>query len=333
VDNLRAADVVTADGVLRNASDEENSDLFWAIRGGGGNFGVVTSFDFALHPVGPEIVAGLIVHPFDHARTLLGRYRDAMAAAPDDLAAWVVLRKAPPLPFLPAEVHGREVVVLAVCYSGDSAGADAALRPLRTIGTPHADVVGPAPYAAFQRAFDPLLAPGARNYWKTHNFTSLDDDIIDLVVDRAGRLPGPQSEIFLAHLGGAVSRRPDDATAYAGRAAQFVMNVHARWEDAGADETFVSWAREVYAATARFATAGAYVNFLTGDEQDRVRSAYGANYDRLAAVKSKYDPDNFFRVNQNIVPAATSVGPESPLRPVPSSTPRPRADVEAPPPA
>src|SRR4051812_5780298 len=238
VDNLRSADVVTADGVLRRASDEENSDLFWAIRGGGGNFGVVTSFDFALHPLGPMVVAGLIVHPFDDARTLLARYRDVAAAAPDELSVWVVMRKAPPLPFLPTDVHGKEVVVLAVCYTGDPTNADRVLQPLRAIGKPHADVVGPAPYAAFQKAFDPLLAPGARNYWKSHNFMTLDDQLIDVLVARAEHLPGPMSEVFIAQLGGAVSRRPDDATAYAGRAAPFVMNVHARWEDAGADEAF-----------------------------------------------------------------------------------------------
>jgi FAD/FMN-containing dehydrogenase len=312
VDNLRSADVVTADGELVKATDEENSDLFWALRGGGGNFGVVTSFEYALHPVGPEVIAGLIVHPFDDAAGLLRRYRDVVTAAPDALTAWVVMRKAPPLPFLAQSVHGKEVVVIAVCYTGDPAGAEKALRPLREIGTPHADVVGPTPYVGFQAAFDPLLAPGARNYWKTHNFLTLDDGLIDAVVNQVGRLPGPMSEIFLAHLGGAVSRRPEDATAYAGRGAQFVMNVHARWDDRGVDADFIGWAREVYAATAPFASAGAYVNFLTQDEQDRVRVAYGSNYGRLAAVKAKYDPHNLFRVNQNILPEGASTGRAAP---------------------
>lgn len=304
IDNLRAVQVVTADGDLLNASERENSDLFWALRGGGGNFGIATRFDYALHPVGPTVHAGLIVHPFDDAATLLRRYRDVMAAAPDRLSAWVVMRKAPPLPFLPESVHGREVVVIATCFSGPHAEADEALRPLRAIGQPIADVVAPTPYVAFQSAFDPLLTPGARNYWKTHNFSTLHDGLIDRVVEQVRALPGPLSEIFLAHLGGAVSRRSDEATAYSGRDAQFVMNVHGRWESPDEDDRFVGWARDVHKATAPFASAGAYVNFLTSDEQDRVRAAYGANYERLAAIKAKYDGDNFFRTNQNIVPAA-----------------------------
>jgi FAD/FMN-containing dehydrogenase len=303
VDNLISADVVTADGAFVTASEQENSDLFWALRGGGGNFGVVTSFEYQLHRAGPEVLAGLIIHPFADAAELLRRYRDVVQAAPDALTAWVVLRKAPPLPFLPESVHGQEVVVLAVCYAGDLTAGERAMRPLRGIGTPHADVVGPTPYLGFQAAFDPLLAPGARNYWKTRNFATLDDDLIDVLVAKIGDLPGPQSEIFLAHLGGAVSRKPDDATAYTGRAAQFVMNVHARWDDDGMDGNFITWARDVYAATASYAAEGAYVNFLTQDEQSRVKDAYGANYDRLATIKAKYDPTNVFRVNQNIAPA------------------------------
>jgi FAD/FMN-containing dehydrogenase len=304
VDNLLSADVVTADGAFVTASEQENSDLFWALRGGGGNFGVVTSFEFGLHRTGPQVLAGLIVHPFTHAAELLRRYRDVMHAAPDALSAWVVLRKAPPLPFLPESVHGQEVVVIAVCHVGDFDAGERALRPLRGIGIPHADVVGPTSYLGFQTAFDPLLAPGARNYWKTHNFTTLDDELIDTIVAKVADLPGPLSEIFLAHLGGAVSRRPDDATAYMGRGAQFVMNVHARWDDDDMDVNFISWARDVHAATAPYAAGGAYVNFLTQEEQGRVRDAYGSNYERLAAIKAKYDPSNVFRVNQNIAPAA-----------------------------
>lgn len=306
VDNLLEADVVTADGTLLEASEQQNTDLFWAIRGGGGNFGIVTSFEYNLHEVGPEVMAGLIVHPADDAAGLLRRYRDVTRTAPETVTAWVVLRKAPPLPFLPASVHGQEVVVIAVCYSGPMADGERVLRPLRSIGKPHADVVGPAPYVGFQSAFDPLLTPGSRNYWKTNNFTALGDELIDVVVEQFRRLPGPQSEIFLAHLGGAVSNRPDDSTAYTGRSAQFVMNAHARWDDAADDGSFTGWARATFAATAPYAAAGAYVNFLTQDEQDRVQSAYGPNFERLAAVKARYDPDNMFRVNQNIAPAVAA---------------------------
>ena len=304
IDNLRAVQVVTADGDLLNASERENSDLFWALRGGGGNFGVVTRFDYTLHPVGPTVQAGLIVHPFDDAATLLRRYRDVMAEAPERLSAWVVLRKAPPLPFLPEAVHGREVLVIATCFSGPNTEAEEALRPLRAIGQPIADVIAPTPYVAFQSTFDPLLTPGARNYWKTHNFSTLHDELIDQVVEQVRQLPGPMCELFLANLGGVVSRRSDDATAYSGRDAQFVMNVHGRWESPDEDERVVGWARAVHQATAPFASGGAYVNFLTADEQERVRAAYGTNYERLAAIKAKYDGDNFFRTNQNIVPAA-----------------------------
>jgi FAD/FMN-containing dehydrogenase len=324
VDNLRSVDVVTADGTLLTANEQENADLFWALRGGGGNFGVVTSFELGLHPVGPEVLAGLIVHPFDDAANLLRRYRDAMADAPDALSAWVVMRQAPPLPFLPEAVHGREVVVIAVCYAGSMADGERALRPLRAIGTPHADVVGPSPYAGFQAAFDPLLTPGARNYWKTHNFADLHDPLIDVVVEQVRHLPGPMCEIFLAQLGGAVSRKPEESTSYAGRAARFVMNVHARWEDAATDDRYVRWARDVYAATAPHASAGAYVNFMTQDEQDRVRAAYGTNYDRLASVKAKYDPDNVFRTNQNIAPAPAVAGPPASAAGTPAGA-QPRA--------
>jgi len=310
VDNLRAADVVTAAGELVPASTAENSDLFWAIRGGGGNFGVVTSFEYELHPVGPEVLAGVIVHPFDPTGDLLRRYRDAMEAAPDELTAWVVMRKAPPLPFLPEAVHGTPVVIIPTLYAGDPEEGQRALAPLRAIGTPHADVIGPTPYVGFQTAFDPLLTPGARNYWKTHNFATLYDGLIDTLVEHVRGLPGPQCEIFLAKLGGAVSRLPDDATAYVGRDAQFVMNVHGRWNDASEDARIVDWARQVYQDTLPYAAAGAYVNFMTEDEGERVRAAYGPNYDRLAAIKAKYDPTNLFRSNQNIRPRPATTGPQ-----------------------
>ena len=303
VDNLRAADVVTADGALVTASEHENADLFWAIRGGGGNFGVVTSFEYALHPVGPEIIAGLIVHPANDARGLLRRYRDVVNESSDELTAWVVMRQAPPLPFLPPAVHGKPVVALIVVFTGPVQHADRALAPLRGIGTPHGEHVGPTLYAGFQTTFDPLLAPGARNYWKSHNFSTLHDEVIDTLVDHLQELPGPMCEIFLGQLGGAVGRKSDSATAFAGRETAFVMNVHARWAAPDEDEACIAWARRVFNGTARYAGTGAYVNFMTAEEQERVRAAYGSNYDRLAGIKARYDPSNFFRGNQNIAPA------------------------------
>ncbi len=304
VDNLLSADVVLASGAPVHASPDEHPDLFWALRGGGGNFGVVTSFEYRLHAIGPEVLAGLIVHPFSSARQVLEGYRRVAMSAPDDLTCWVVLRKAPPLPFLPPEVHGREVLVLAVCYVGDPAKGEAAVAPLRALGTPIADAVGPAPFAAWQQAFDPLLTPGRRNYWKSHDFLELGDAALDEVVRYASRLPSPECEIFIAQLGGAVNRVPAAATAYPHRDVNFVMNVHTRWGEAAQDEECIGWAREFFGSMAPHATGGVYVNFMPEDEASRVsRGAYGANYERLSKLKARYDPENLFRQNQNIAPA------------------------------
>ena len=307
VDNLLSADVVTAAGDLVRASATEHEDLFWAIRGGGGNFGVVTSFEFRLHPVGPQVTAGLIVHPFSAAREVLREYRRLVAIAPDELCCWVVMRKAPPLPFLPESVHGTEVLVLALCHAGDPAAGEKAALPFKAIGKPIADVVGPHPYAGWQTAFDPLLTPGARNYWKSHDLVELGDGVIDTLLDAVRRLPTPQCEVFIANLGGAVNRVPVEATAYPHRNVNFVVNVHTRWDSPSQDQACVGWARALYEASARFATGGVYVNFMPDDEAERVRSgAYGPNYERLARVKAKYDPGNLFRVNQNVAPAAAA---------------------------
>jgi FAD/FMN-containing dehydrogenase len=305
VDSLVSADVVIASGELVKASQQENPDLFWAIRGGGGNFGVVTSFEFELHQVGPELLAGLVVHPFKDARAVLKHWRGCAAEAPDELACWPVLRKAPPLPFLPESVHGKEVVVLAMCHAGKIEEGQRATRPLRGFGTPIADVVGPHQFVAFQQAFDPLLTPGARNYWKSHDLSTISDGLIDTCIDFAGRLPNPQCEIFIAHLGGAITRAPADATSYPHRDAEFVMNVHTRWDDPAQDDECTTWARRFFETTAPYATGGVYVNFMSEDETDRVRAAYGASYDRLATIKRSYDPSNLFRLNQNIPPAGS----------------------------
>ncbi len=304
IDNLLSADVVTADGRLVRASDRENPDLFWALRGGGGNFGVVTSFEFRLHPVGPEVLSGLIIHPLAQAKELFAGYRRMAAAAPEELTCWVVLRKAPPLPFLPPEVHGTEVMVLALCYAGDTEKGKQAVAPLRSLGKPLADVVGPHPFAGWQAAFDPLLAPGARNYWKSHDFVELSDAAIGILIDYAGRLPSPDCEIFLGQLGGAINRVPAQATAYPHRNVEFVMNVHGRWSETSQDPPCIAWTRELFQAMSPHATGGVYVNFMPEDEAQRVRvGAYGANYERLAKLKATYDPGNLFRHNQNIPPA------------------------------
>lgn len=206
------------------------------------------------------------------------------------------------MPFLPAETHGKEIVVFAVCYTGEPAKAQEALAPLRALGEPIADVIGPQPYAAWQTAFDPLLTPGAYNYWKSHNFTALSDGLVDTLVDSIGTLPTAECEVFIAQLGGASGRIAADATAFPHRDANFVMNVHTRWREREDQEASIKWARGLFAATAVHATGGVYVNFMPEDETDRVAGAYGSNYARLTALKAKYDPENLFRLNQNIQP-------------------------------
>ncbi|MEQ6918382.1 FAD-binding oxidoreductase [Halomonas aquatica] len=307
IDNLLSVDMITADGQRHHVSADEEAELFWALRGGGGNFGVVTSFEFRLHPVGPEIHAGLVVYPFDQARRVLQAWRDFTRQAPEELSVWAILREAPPLPFLPEAVHGQRVVVFALVHGDDPARAERDVAPVLAFGEPVGQMLGTQPYAGFQSAFDPLLAPGARNYWKSHDFSDLADEALDKAIEAAEQLPGPECEIFIAQLGGAMSRVDPTATAYAGRDAQYVMNVHARWQDAAEDDRCRDWARHVFRDLAPLATGGGYVNFLTEDEGDRVASAYGDNFARLQAVKRRYDPDNLFRVNLNIPPAPPEV--------------------------
>ena len=303
IDNLESAEVVTAAGDVVRTSATEDPDLFWALRGGSGNFGVVTRFGFRLHPVGPAVLSGLIVYPFSEAKSVLRQYREFIANAPDELSVWVVARQAPPLPFLPEKVHGQAVVVLALLYAGDPTQGQPLIEPLHAFGTPLGAHVGVQPYVDWQKAFDPLLAPGARNYWKSHNFSTLKDGLFDAVIEAVQTLPSPQCEIFFGALGGATMRPAPDSTAYPHRDARYVMNVHGRWDDPADDEPGIRWARDFFKASAPFSTGGVYVNFLTADEGDRIRAAYGQNYERLAQVKRRYDPANLFCTNQNIRPA------------------------------
>ena len=305
IDNLISADIVTADGRQRVASATQEAELFWAIRGGGGNFGVVTSFEFALHPVGPEVYSGLVVYPLEQAPKVLRAWRDFAFDAPPELNVWAVLRKAPPLPFLPESIHGRNVVILAVLYAGDAEAGERAAAPVLGFGTPVGSHLGRMPYAAFQAAFDPLLAPGARNYWKSHNFSAVDDGLIDVVIDAAEKFPGPECEVFLAQLGGAMAAVAPTETAYAGRDARCIMNIHGRWQSAADDTAGRDWTRALYRDAAPFSTGGGYVNFFSEDESERVAQAYGVNFARLQAAKRRYDPDNLFRININVPPAAS----------------------------
>jgi FAD/FMN-containing dehydrogenase len=302
IDNLVAADIVTADGELLRASATSNEDLFWAIRGGGGNFGVVTQFEYALHEVGPLVYGGLVVLPFAEAKEALVKYRAAAPAMPEELAVWAVARLAPPLPFLPPDVHGKPVLVFATCYNGPVEDGPAALESVRRFGTPLGEHLGPMPYEMWQQAFDPLLTPGARNYWKSHNLGGIDDGLIDALIQAIDTLPSPQCEIFFGLIGEQTQRAAVNATAYPARDTLYAMNVHGRWDDARDDDRCIAWSRAFFDAAKPFALGSVYVNFMTQEEEGRIEQAYGPNYKRLVEIKNRYDPGNLFRNNQNIRP-------------------------------
>jgi FAD/FMN-containing dehydrogenase len=315
IDNLISAEVVTAAGELVTASDTENADLFWGIRGGGGNFGVVTSFEFRLHEVGPGIYSGLIVQPLDDAERCLLFYREFVAQAPDELTVWVVLRKAPPLPFLPAHVVGEMVLVFAFAYLGEAAEGKRLIRPLRRFGRPHGEAVGMHPFVAWQSLFDAFGSAGARNYWKSHYLSGMSDRAIATILAYAAELPSPQSEVFIAHLQGATSHIPMNATAYAHRGAPFAINIHGRWGVARDDAPVMMWTRQFFRAMQHDSTGGVYVNFMTEEGEDRVRAAYHPEiWERLARLKRQYDPINLFRLNQNIKPEAAAREARAPAR-------------------
>jgi FAD/FMN-containing dehydrogenase len=262
---------------------------------------VVTAFEFELHDVNTEILSGPVIYPLSEGRQVLQHYRDFARDLPENLNVWAVLRKAPPFPFLPESAHGKEVVILAAAWFGDMESGKQSLKPLDSFGPVLGTGVGPHPFVGWQAAFDPLLTPGSRNYWKSHNFIDIADDLIDVALDYTARLPSDQTEIFFGRVGGAVNRIPVDATAYPHRDAEYVMNVHARWEQPSEDAKCVAWARKYFEATAPYATGGVYVNFVP-DGEDPIESAYGPNQDRLVELKRKYDPTNLFRLNQNIRP-------------------------------
>jgi FAD/FMN-containing dehydrogenase len=302
VDSLISADVVTADGNVLHASETENADLFWAIRGGGGNFGVVASFEFALHPVGPEVTSGLIVHSLDAATELLPKYEEIANTAPDELTVWVVMRQAPPLPFVPEEWHGKEVMIFAACLCEETEAGKKSLAALQALGTPIVDVIGPHSFTGWEAAFDPLLTPGARNYWKSHDLNALPSACIDVITDGVRSLPHPESEIFIGHIGGAMSRVDQSATAFSQRGAHFVMNVHTRWRESSDDKACRDWARTLFDNVKPFSTGFSYVNFVPDDETGNTADIYGVNYERLVRVKKQHDPENLFRINHNIQP-------------------------------
>jgi FAD/FMN-containing dehydrogenase len=302
-DNLLSAEVVTADGALVRASAEEHADLFWGLRGGGGNFGIVTSFEYRLHAVGPVVLAGVVLHPAARAREVLSFYRDYVASAPDELMTILVLRMAPPAPFLPEEVHGQPVVIIAVCWAGPVEEGERAVAPLRRFGEPLADLIRPTPYASHQALLDASVPHGLGYYWKSEYLRPLSDALIDTLVAHAWRAPTPESYAAVFHMGGAVGREDPDDSAFEDRRAAHAMTMDGVWSDPAASGACIAWARGFWEAVRPHSTGRVYVNFLGEEGEDRVRAAYGATkYERLRALKRKYDPTNFFRMNQNVVP-------------------------------
>ena len=303
-DNLLAADVVTAGGETLHASEHENPDLFWGLRGGGGNFGIVTSFEYRLHTVGPTVLAGPLYYALEDGPAVLRHYRDLVADAPDELTTILNLRMAPPLPFIPAEFHGRPVVTVAVCYAGDLGRGETVLAPLRSFGSPLVDAIGPRPYVELQRMFDPTVPHGWHYHWRSWELPPLTDAAIDTLVDQAARITSPRSYIIVFQLGGAVARVGEDETAYSQRDAAHNVNINAVWLEGDPEaDRHVRWVHECHAALERHAGGRAYVNFLADEGADRVRAAYGhAKHDRLVALKRRYDPANVLRGNQNISP-------------------------------
>jgi FAD/FMN-containing dehydrogenase len=305
-DNLLSAEVVTADGEVVRAAEDENAELLWGLRGGGGNFGVVTSFEYRLHEVGPTVLAGPIYWALEDAPEVLRFYRDYIARAPDELTTIVSLRHAPPSPLLPPELHGRPAVAVAACFAGSPERGEEALAPLRHFGLPLVDALAPRPYVELQQLYDAGLPHGWHYYWKSWELPPLSDDAIDALVEQAANVTNERSYIIVFHLGGALARVGEQDTAYPQRDAAHNVNINAVWLPGDPEpERHVAWARDAFAALEPFATGRAYVNFLADEGQERVRAAYGEEkYRRLVALKRAYDPGNVFRLNQNIDPGA-----------------------------
>jgi FAD/FMN-containing dehydrogenase len=298
LDNLRSVELVTAEGRVLRASEDEHADLFWAVRGGGGNYGVVTSFEFQLHPVGPTITGGLVAHPFERARDVLRYYRDFTASLSDEHSVFGGLIHAP-------DGSGTKLAAMVTCHCGSLAVGEAAVRPLKQFGTPAMDTIGPMPYCQLNGMLDAAYPKGALNYWKSSFLAQLSDAAIDTMVECFARCPTPMGQILLEHFHGVATRVKAGDTAFPHRADGYNLLVLSEWMDPADTDRCVAWARETYAAMGPFMASGRYVNYLADDETgDPVAAAYGPNYPRLQQVKAKYDPGNFFQINQNIRPAS-----------------------------
>jgi FAD/FMN-containing dehydrogenase len=302
VDNLLEVEIVTADGRVRRASRDEHPDLFWAIRGAGANLGVVTSFTFRLHEVGPNVYGGIIGWPFERADEILRAYRTLATEAPRELSVWMNLFRAPPAPFVPPEWQGRRVCGMAVCYSGDPERTDEVLAPIRAIGDPVVDLLGVQPYTQIQSNLDALEPKGKHYYWKSEYLAELSDDFLSTWRELAAECPSRETQMGILHLGGAIADHDADDGAVGNRDVRFACAALGIWDaDEPGAETFPQWIRDAWERFKPFSTGGNYINLQTADEgDDRIRATYGANFERLVEVKQSYDPDNLFRSNRNI---------------------------------
>ncbi|HEU5057428.1 MAG TPA: FAD-binding oxidoreductase [Kofleriaceae bacterium] len=303
-DNLVSMDVVTAAGELVRASERENPDLFWCLRGGGGNFGVVTSFEYRTLPVGPEVVAGAVAWKGEDARDVVGFYRELTASTPRELTCTLILRLAPPAPWLPREVHGKLVAMIVAVYSGPADQAESVVAPVKSFGRPVADILTRRPYAQMQALLDGTQPKGRRYYWKSEYVAQVDPGLLDVYLARAATLPSPHSGLILFQIDGALNELPAEHSPAGNRDARFVANIASSWEKSADDAVNVGWTRETWEAVRPFGTGGAYINFMTEDEgSDRTRSAYGGPIlARLAELKRRFDPDDLFRHTKRLVP-------------------------------
>jgi FAD/FMN-containing dehydrogenase len=303
-DNLRSVEIVTAAGEVLTASEAEHSDLFWGVRGGGGNFGVVTSFEFELYPLGPEIYGAVVVYPGAETEQVIRKWRDFILNAPDEVTCDLLIWGMPPLPGVPEEMHWAPIVMAAAMYAGDAADGERVMQPVRELGTALVDISGPRPYVAMQSDLDPLFPSGQLYYWKSIFADAYDDAVIAETVALAAKRPSPQTLLGLRGLGGAMRRVPEDATAYANRQALFNLSIDTTWQDPSHSMEMVAWTRAAWSRMRDLTGGGTYLNFAgLGEENDTLaRAGYGANVERLREVKRRYDPTNFFRGNINIAP-------------------------------
>ncbi len=303
-DNLLSAEVVTADGRVLTASPDEHAELFWGLRGGGGNFGIVTEFEFRLHPVGPVVYGGMVLHPRERAPEVCRFFRDFMAGAPREVGGGIILFHAPPAPFVPPELQGRPAVAVLSAYWGPVEEGERVLAPLREFGTPPVDVMQPMPYVEFQALTDAGNPPGRRNYWRSELVPDFTDEAIDALVACAATATSPASVVVMGPTGGAVADVPDEATAIGGRSASWLYHCYGIWTDPGEDDRHIAWVRATEATLRPWTTTGMPLNFVSDIDEERVRSAFGAEkHARLVALKDTYDPDNVFAMNQNVRPS------------------------------